>query len=281
MRKVVLENVALLGGLFVLGPLAGVLLLSQRGPDGSSHFSGLVSEQPAVTLLLMLVLIVVVGVLGAVFGRAVNRGVGLSFVGFTLLVAAWYTGDIDHLLRASPQSGTFVRLAIEGAFLAVAALIALGINLVATQSAAGELRSEVTSKGLPLAIAGGVVGACVGVWYGAFDLSRGQALLACVVGGVLAGAFGRLAGASADARSGLVGAFAAMMVMAIVGPIVGMIMDGSNILSAVVRSELVFVARPQPLDWVAGAFLGVPWGVAWAGAMADHKHEVTPARRGT
>jgi hypothetical protein len=63
----------------------------------------------------------------------------------------------------------------------------------------------------------------------------------------------------------------ALAVLGLAGPLVAKGVQGSRLVEATYAGELLALARPLSLDWAAGALLGVPLGLAWAGAMLDHR----------
>jgi hypothetical protein len=63
------------------------------------------------------------------------------------------------------------------------------------------------------------------------------------------------------------------MVLAIVGPISGAIAQSSTIVADMYAGNLMPLAAPLPLDWVAGFFVGVPMGLGWAASMIEKRLE--------
>lgn len=280
MMKATLEYVAVLGAMFVLGPAAALLLRTQVGPDGTPNFTGLVNAAPAVALLLHLLVLAFAGVGGILFGRLVSRSIGMAFVGLTLLVAAWHTGSSELILRASPSGGTLTKMAVEGLILGAAGvLIAAFVHIASGMKTRELLISSVLSRGAWAGILAGAAAGAVGCWAGAFDMQRGQTLLAAILAGIAAGAGGTLAAAALtphdDPQAAPVGGglspLIGIVLLAVIGPLVAARVHAHDLLPAVVRGDFFRLGRPLPLDWVAGAFLGVPWGAGWVAALAEKK----------
>jgi hypothetical protein len=94
---------------------------------------------------------------------------------------------------------------------------------------------------------------------------------------VLAAAAGRIASQQ------ITGAvfIAAVAVLGIAGPAIAMMIHKTPMgaVHAAQAGKLFFLARPLPLDLVAGAFVGTPFGLVWAGSMIDRKQPATAAKR--
>jgi hypothetical protein len=127
-------------------------------------------------------------------------------------------------------------------------------------------------------VAGAVLGAAAGLavaWVVAFDGLRGQALMAAVLGSIAAGAVSVLVVRSlSDEEGSAATPYAAAVVAAVAGPLVGLVAPGpAELSSAIVGGSLPGVLMVQPLDWAAGLLLGVPIGVGWIGALAGPARE--------
>lgn len=62
-----------------------------------------------------------------------------------------------------------------------------------------------------------------------------------------------------------------VLVVAIGAPVYAAVSYGTGITQASVTGELIPPARLIPMDWLAGMFLGVPWGLGWvAGMVKEH-----------
>ena len=76
--------------------------------------------------------------------------------------------------------------------------------------------------------------------------------------------------------------FAAIAILASGSPLIASFIHGSpeQLVRAALAGKLFVLARPLPLDWLAGAFIGAPIGLVWAASMVDkHGAEPVVARR--
>ena len=61
----------------------------------------------------------------------------------------------------------------------------------------------------------------------------------------------------------------AIMIIAAVSPVIAGVMHGGGLASVVYSGDVLPLARPLSLQWAAGAMIGSPIGIGWAGAMLD------------
>jgi hypothetical protein len=292
----VMRYVIPFSALLVFGPLACHFTHAINGIDGGDQASLLISSSPmqgVIAALIAFGLALVPGVLGA---RFVGNRSGFFAAGLTLAWAAWGTGQSDQILMRALASGVtgspLGALALEGAVVAALAIAAaIVVSRVPTMaSALPEARdpnhvhhhlpkepSAIVDSTLPVAfLAAAAVGA-VAIWIVAQETLKGQTFAAAVVAGVLAAAAGRIASQQ------ITGAvfIAAVAVLGIAGPAIAMMIHKTPMgaVHAAQAGKLFFLARPLPLDLVAGAFVGTPFGLVWAGSMIDRKQPATAAKR--
>jgi len=119
---------------------------------------------------------------------------------------------------------------------------------------------------LPVAI---IAGAAAG-WFIGVNPHKGQAVFAAIAAGVIGGAAGRLV----DFEVSLPSLMLPIVVLAVLGPLSGYAMaggGGAQVVQAAYKGTLFPLANITALDWIAGALLGIPMGVAWAGSMTEKK----------
>jgi hypothetical protein len=122
-----------------------------------------------------------------------------------------------------------------------------------------------------IALGVALVTACVVAWVMVQDKDtlKGQT----VAGAALAGMFGAFAGRLGTHRAPVLVFFVAIAILAAAGPAaatVGLWSGGSGgVIGAAYAGRLLPLARPLPLDWMAGAFVGIPVGLSWAASMTD------------
>lgn len=300
MRNAVTRWTIYFAALLVVGPLAGSLTAALRTPTGSTEATALVSSSPILGLGAAVAAVVLAGLVGLVAVRLVNVHSGMTAAGLVLAWATWRTGTVDELIRAARSDAPLVRLAFEGGIFGILG-VALAALLVAAARpsdpeapaeppprkgmkprppAADASLRERLRRAFPRAeaaagIGAGLLAGAAAAWLIAQEPLKGQALAAAVVGGVAAGVVGRLV----DSRTPILGFFIAMATLAIAGPITGMLIAPRGGAFAAVNTGTLFpLAVPLPLDWIAGALLGIPLGAAWAASMVE-KSEGQTARQ--
>lgn len=282
-----------LAALFLLGPIAALFTYSLHASDGGGEATLLLSTsvgQGIAAAAVALLLALGIGIAGA---RYIEQRSGLLAAGFVLAWAAWGLGRTDRVLALHPANSTLYTLALECTLLILpAALVAMLILRVPTRVpkfiAAGDTTRNLADrthheptvlkeKSAIAAVLGGAAGAALGVWLVAQDFNRGQTFGAAVVGGVLAAAAGRLASQRVSPVYFLIG----LMLVGVIGPIVATFVHPSSFgpASAAIAGTLMPLARPLPLDWLAGGFVGIPFGLWWAGAMLEKQGPAKDDRR--
>lgn len=300
MMKAVLRWAIPLFGLFVVGPVAGLCTVGLRSADGSGAVTPILAASPVSGLLAGLaamLLAAVVGVVGAWFN---SFKTGLFSAGLTLAWAAWGTGTIDGIMRRTQSAGSLWRLSAEGLiFGACAVAIALlllrveqirtdrrsrgaqkewseqnrswaSVDPAATPAASPALTAEERSRRLASMAIGFALVIAVAVpvvWAVATEALKGQVIAAAIA----AAALGTAAGRSWAFKSPIVVFVAAIALLAAVSPAVATLWHGTEptLVKASLAGTLFPLARLVPLDWIAGAFIGVPLGISLAGSLSE------------
>ncbi len=283
MARTVIRWTLFFAALFVLGPLAWLATGRLHGPDGGHETSPLLSGTPVWGVILALGAVGLAALVGFASTKAVHPHNGMFNAGMVLTWAAFGTGTIEALARASLASGTSLgwRLTVEGALLAVVGGIsAVLIGGLGTASAHVHAHAHARPghasdrPGLPtwgVAIACGIVGGFIGAWLVAQNSLKGQTVAA----GAMAAIIGCAGAMLADARAPQAGALVGVCLMAAIGPLAGTLMHGSGergFSHAAIAGTLLPAARVMPLDWLAGAFLGAPMGLALGGWITEGRH---------
>jgi hypothetical protein len=282
-----------LAALLIVGPLAGSLMARLYAPDGGRDASPLVSTSPGLGLALGIGVLLLALVLGALAARFCGAKPGLSTAGVVVAWAAWRTGTIDQMIRTAHSGGPLTRQAAEGALLG-----ALGIAVVLVITAAGASHREPNEPSLPTGeyrfapslkrasagfaasfrppavialpfaiLAGAVVAGLV-----AATPLKGQAVFAATFGAVAAAAAGRLAYDEVSFPF----LYLSVAMLAVAGPLTGLTAGGGlAVVKASYANTLFPLANITAMDWIAGALLGVPLGVAWAGSMVEKRASAT------
>jgi hypothetical protein len=272
--------------LLILGPLAALLISQLHAADGSTQVSLLVSTAPTkgiVAGLVALVLALVAGILGA---RFIEQRSGLMAAGLVLAWGAWNTGQVDRILALTHSKSTLYTLAAESAIFGLLAVaVAIVILKVPTRMprfiAAGDATRVLGDKThhepttlidqtAPIALLAAVLGAAVGAWFVSATTMKGQTFAAAAVAGLVAAAAGRLA----SQRISPAWFFLGLILVAAAGPVIATFIHAGALgpTRAALADKLFPLARPMPLDWIAGAFVGIPLGLWWASSLIE-KHE--------
>ncbi|MGD9689928.1 MAG: hypothetical protein AB7K52_09780 [Phycisphaerales bacterium] len=274
--------------LFVAGPIASVATSQLRGVDGGTT-TPLLSTTPLLGVLGLLAAVAIAAAVGVLSARLVNFQSACFHAGMVLAWAAAGTGTIDAVARSSQSPSLGWWLAAEGAlalaagsaaawFIAHAAGVARFAPLRPAAGAARSARSEgidgPAADALTFTIALG--SALVGAWVIGQNFLKGQAIAAAALGAALAAAVAIMVNSRARPWLILSGAMAA----ALVGPLVGAVMHGSSpdrgfLPAATTMTGLLRVSGVLPLDWLAGALMGVPLGLSLGGWIGDGRHPHT------
>lgn len=275
-----------LAALLVLGPLAAIVISHLRAADGSGQVSLLVSTTPLrgiVGGLIALALALAAGVAGA---RFIEQRSGLMAAGLVLAWAAWNTGRMDRVLALTHSRGTLYSTALEAAIFGLLAVVVAAIIFRvptrmprfivagdATRVRGERSHHEPTAlfdRTAATAFAAAAIGAAIGGWIVAVTTLKGQTFAAAATAGLLAAVAGRLASQRVTPAWFVLG----LVAVAVAGPVAATFMHAGDLgpTRAALAGKLLPLARPMPLDWIAGAFVGIPLGLWWAGSLIE-KHE--------
>lgn len=289
MTKAVLRWVIPLAALLLLGPVAGWLTYSLRAPDGGPETSLLLSNSPVMGLLAGVGVFALAAVGGCISARMFGGAAGLFAAGLVLAWGAWGLGRIDQIVRRAGNGSTMWVLSIEGVFVGVlGVLAAVAILRAGRHGKHLEEPEPMFSRASLVALGLGALGAAAAAWIVAREPLKGQMFAAGACAGIVAAIVGHLSSARSPASVFV----AAVAVLAAVSPALSTLVNlvprasggsslailpsSAQVVSAVRAGTMLPLARPLPLDWLAGAFIGVPMGLSWAGAMVE-KHAVEPA----
>lgn len=278
MRRSVLRWTCFLIALLIVGPLVGRLVSLPHGVDGDVRSAPLVSQNPALGAGVALAAVAIAGVYAVLVSRWLGIAAGMNCAGVIFGWCAWNAGTIDSLLRAAPDAATLVRLAIEAALIGAGAIVAVGV-MTRTSSDAASLRSRsgvLAPANLISAVVAVLVGAAC-VMLIAYTPLKGQAVFAVLVAAIAVGAVTQLGAAGAGHFVPMVVPFIAMVVLAVGSPLIGIQWHGSKLIEASRAGTLLGLVVPHGFDWLCGAFLGVPVGVAWAESMMERQRPASEA----
>lgn len=275
--------------LLAIGPLAAWIAGGVRASDGSraaTLLTGDVMTQGVFALLGVGVCVVVAAGLAA---RACDRHEAVLNAGFVFTWVAWTSGRLGDAYRLSPEAGTLIRVALEGA--AVIGVFAAAL-LVADRLARRPGEQEGLSLSgtdivgaLKLKTALPALGASTGLslllaWLFARHDAPGQSLGTAFICGIGAGVFGSLVsqslapdvnsrkGSAADDLPGVTASFVpiaiGVLLAGVLGPLAGLGKPGAGqLMMGVARGDLPGWILVTPASWAAGALIGVPAGISF------------------
>lgn len=271
MKQTIINWVVFAVAALGVGPIAGWLVEMARASHGGTDPTALLSASPIVGVALYAAAFVLAGGLGVVAARVTTSGMALASAGIVLAWVAWRTARIEDVFRFGVGESAFRTLAIEGLLMALG-----GVAVGAAILRSGDRRERDHQKDKFDALlsghslAGGAAGLVAGLmaaWAVARSGAVGQTFAAAIGAGVAAAVVGRVV----SVRAPVLAFIAVGSLMAFAGPAIAAVVGPADPLRAAYAGTLIPIARVMPIDWIAGVFIGVPIGVAWANGMV-HKH---------
>lgn len=284
MIKSILRWTYILACLLAIGPAAGRLARFVSDGQGGHACSLLVGDMPLAGAVIGFVVVAIAAVVGVIASRLFSLGTGLAVAGMVFGWTSWHLGTVESIIRATGGEVELWRLAVEGLALTLAAA---GIAHVATLAAAASQPAATSKPGtrleallvktadrpaLGVTAAAVVIGAAAA--FAAASLVclsglKGQSLMGAVVGGIACGMAACYVAGAAKVTLHPAAPVLGMVLAAVAAPVMASIMHGGDLLAVLYADRLLAAARPLPVDWAAGALLGVPVGMGWAGAVLD------------
>lgn len=273
MQRSVLRWISFLLAVLVLGPVIGRLAGLPRGLDGSLRAAPIVSQNPAMGMLLAIAAVACAGVCALFIARRLGIAAGMNAAGAIFGWCAWNAGTSDAILRSAPRADTMVLLSIEAAILGAASLVLVRL-LTRMSSDAASLRAPQAGKRAGVAIS--VVLACVMgsvcVLLIAFQPLKGQAVFAAIMAAIAVGACTQLGVTESGRFVPMLVPFGALVLLSTLAPLAALVWHGSGLMEASRAGTLIGLGVPHGFDWLCGSFFGVPVGVAWAESMMERRH---------
>jgi hypothetical protein len=287
MLKTVLRPAFLAGSVLGVGPVCWWLTATLRGPDGGQGVAALLSTSPALGLLRGAGAMALAGGVGVLTARLVSYRSGLFAAGLALAWSAYGSGGADTLLRSLGATGV-----VGGAWKLGAEGLMLGLLGAVVAFLAGRVRAglddghqgheEPVPKIVgPLAALLALPAGLVASWAVAQNTLPGQALAA----GLMAGLLTALGGMIVHHRVNPAWSVLGLAFVAGLAPLSGLFMHkgvGQAVLLHANEGMLFPTLRLLPWHWVAGALLGVPFGLSLGAWLLAHKlHTEQMAADGT
>ncbi|MFO0828370.1 MAG: hypothetical protein U0572_09485 [Phycisphaerales bacterium] len=271
-RRTVLLSVAIIVAALVFS-LAVRPTVSLRGIAGPTLR---LAESPAVAIVWVAACFSICVGVACVVGRLINAVVGMFVLGCGVALLAMRSGTIKDLAFSSAGLGgvaaeTFAWALVVG----MAAIIVFQVSGPLPDAAPiDEPRVDgvLGTKGLMSQLAAALV--VVGVWLIDVTPTKGQSLGAVVVGCVLAGLAARIVAP----RTPPILIYATPILVGAVAHVVASLTlpKGTSLDRAFIEGSLSRLAFPMPIDYAAGALVGVSIGIGWSRSFI--KTEAQPAR---
>jgi hypothetical protein len=282
-----------LAAALAVGPLAGAVLARVFDERGD-HVVSLLGASNALMAVVGTALVFVGALVMGRVGRAIGGvALGMMCAGLVMAWGAYGLGNVEEAVRGTQSGSFFGVLAGEGLVLG---LLAAGLMLhlaMPSMHEQGEPSGSTTGKGSGLvgAVLGGLVRVRNGSGMGtllqcvlvsavvvaavgalcATHVGRGQSIFAAFCGALAAGVAAQVTAAAAQARISPAVPALGLSLAALAGPIIAIVLHGNALVPDALAGNLAWVSRILPLDWAAGAVLGVHVGMGWAGAtLAQH-----------
>lgn len=245
--------------------------ISPRGTTGPTLLQ---AQSPVAAVIAVTLGLLGATIVGAVVGRLTNALVGLFVAGAGLGALAFRFGSIEDLAFAN---GSLKLLALETLIFSVLVLL----STIVIFKVAGPLDDidppdddYKPIKSIAISAAAAILVLPV-VWFFAQSALRGQTMTATWLGGMIAGLAARLL--TPQTQPKLI--FASACLIGAVGHMIGAFVIGSatggGITSAFIVRTIPAVSMPLPIDYAAGALMGVSMGLGWARSFLHTEQDET------
>jgi hypothetical protein len=265
----------------VVGPLASLPLAAVRDADGGHAMSMLVNDGVFPGVLAALLVFAAALALGAAGSFLFSTGWACAYAGIVVAWGAYRCGTLEDIIRQARSDAPLGMLAAEGFACIMAAGIIAGViqrisvkrqGLALTPGALivqGDVPKIPAIAQIALVAAGLLAGAIA--YIAAVTDFKGQGIFAAFLASIAAGVAAQIVIKSKGGQATVVLAVASVVLPAILGPSIARIIHGANIVDIAFAGRVFPLARVMGLDWAAGALLGAPVGLGWAGAMIDSR----------
>lgn len=267
----------------VVGPLASLPLNAVRDVDGGHAISMFVNAGVFPGVIGAACVFAAALALGAIGAFLFSTGWACAYSGIVIAWGAYRCGTLEEIIRQARSDAPLTMLASEGlTAILFAGLIAGVIQRISAkrQGLAVMPGSLIIQGDVPnlktvtqIALAAGGVAAGVVAYLAAVTDFKGQGIFAAFFAAIIAGVATQIVAKSKGGQATVVLVVASVVIPAILGPAAAKILQGSTIVETVFAGRVIPLARVMGLDWAAGALLGAPVGLGWAGAMIDSRAE--------
>jgi hypothetical protein len=277
MIDVLRRNMAMVVGVAATGVLGAIAAPAMVRASGAPGPGLLYAESPAWAFAAVLGVFIVMTIIAGLAGKLSNAAVGLFVLGAGVFVLARRGGGVQELVFGGTGGGGWPGLLmietllwavmILGAAMAVFSPWLAGPFRDVEPDSSGAVPDALLSREALLCAGAGAVMLPV-VWIVAQSPMKGQALAAAILGGLGAGLVGRLL--SPHVQPVLL--FASACAFGALGHALGLMATPGELEMAVVGRATSSLNRVMPIDYAAGALLGVSMGLGWARSFLHHEH---------
>lgn len=247
--------------------------------NGGASATMLANDSIPIAIGLTFLYFALAGAFGLLAAWLLGARSGLFCVGLALMGPTWAQGipaegTVENLVRFAQSGAPFRMLSVEGAVMALLG-VGLAIPVVRAARRAGHDPAEAPTfaENLVAVVVTIIVGG-VGAWIIAREGLRGQTFAAAAIAGLAGATVASVVSHRASPVAFVVG----MGVLAVAGPVLGLVLNGQNAVAAAYANRLFPLAMITPMDWVAGALFGIPMGMAWGASMVEKRApEAAPA----
>ena len=261
---------SLVGGMIAAGLIMSLAVGPMLGDRGVPGPTVALAARPAVAIPILLGTLVATLFIATLVGKAINAVVGLFVLGVGMAVLTMQCGTIaDVVFMGSGQVGLAVETAVwAGVVLILAAVVFFfsgPLPDVPVENLNDALKpSAIFSPAALKSVCAGLLVLPV-VWLLMINDLKGQAVAATTVGSILVGMGGRLL----SPRTQPILLFAAPVLAGALGHAIAVAMMNGTPEEMFVANTLPRIGRPMPLDYVAGALMGVAIGLGWSRSFVE------------
>lgn len=280
MANALTRNIALFGGMIVVGIICAKASPSFQSIRGDHGPTILASQSPAMAAITTIVVLAIATIIACIVGRLVNIAVGLFVLGAGVFALDGRLDGVRELVFAHPQKATLYGAAgqtivlaiIAFAFIAVVFKVTGGFRDVEPQ-VDGTRPHWLSSESAFKSAAAGIL-VLPAIWLIAQTPIKGQAIAAVFIGGTLAGLIGRLLAPHVQP----ILLYVSPMIFGAVGYVIAATLPRLPLDEAYINGTLSAFARVMPMDYLAGSLLGVSFGLGWAKSFLQHEEMPATAR---
>lgn len=241
-------------------------------PRGAVSPALLASTQPALAIAAVLVAMIVALLIALTLAKPINAVVSLFALGCAFAAYAMQTGTIsDFVFLGANMKLAAAETILWGVFIMLAAMITFRVGGALVDVPAhdrdGNFIGEIFHKRAIMSLLAGLAAIPVLI-FTLVGASKGQAIGACAIAGVITAVIGRMIAPRAQP----------ILLFAMPALVIGVAQLVLAFTGAAVSPDIAFVTGalspirvPMPMDIAAGSLLGVAIGLGWSKGLVKHE----------